>query len=225
MAEELLGADAVQQSLTGFNDLSLADVVHKAIPEEALFARQAQPGPPPPIPPRAQPTPRTVATGVSGAFREFANAAGDALKAAAAGVPVGTPQGSGPLLSPEAASGHVQYAGFWVRFVAVFIDMIIVGVPCGMMGLDGATGGILLLYQALMIGLWNGQTLGKKAVGIKVISTDGFHPTLGQGFGRALSKILSTLVFMIGYLMAAFDIQKRAMHDRLASTYTVYALN
>ncbi len=221
MAEELLGVDAIVQSLVGFDALSLTEAVAKVTP------RAPSPGSPvgpPPIPPGAGQPARTAAVGVTGAMRDLANAAGDALKAAAAGVPVGTPEGAPPMLSPEAASGHVTYAGFWVRLLAVFIDVLIVGIPCGIMNLDNAAVGVLLLYQAILIGVWNGQTLGKRAMGIKVISTNGCHPTLGQGFGRALSKILSTMTLMIGYLMAAFDLQKRAMHDRIAGTLSVYAI-
>ena len=181
--------------------------------------------PPPPAARRvSKPANTETAVGVKGALRDFADAAGDALKAAAAGVPVGALAGEAPALSPEAASGRLRYAGFWIRVGAACIDATIVGLPCGIMGLDRSTAGVLLLYQAILIGVWNGQTIGKRACGIKIISTDGCHPTLGQSFGRALAKIVSVFTLMIGYLMVAFDYQKRAMHDRLAGTLAVYAV-
>jgi uncharacterized RDD family membrane protein YckC len=230
MAEDILGVDEVSRSLVGFDALSLTDAVRRVAPAIA-----ASPGPqesPPPIPPQHAGAPvrpgaaiaAKEAPGIGQAFRDFANTAGDALKAAAAGVPVGTPRGTTPTLSPEAASGHLSYAGFWIRFGAALIDVIIVGLAFGWMGADGVTGSALIIYHSLMIGLWNGQSLGKRACGVKVISTDGRHPTLGQAFGRTLAELLSTLMFLIGYLMVPFDHQKRALHDHLAGTLVVRAL-
>ena len=161
---------------------------------------------------------------MKGALRNLADAAGDALKGAAAGVPYGTPVGEQPRLSPEAATGELHYAGFWIRLGAAFIDFVIVGAVSVMFGLSEAGGGLLLLYQAILIGIWNGQTLGKRVCGIKVISVDGRPCTLGQSFGRALAKIVSLLTFLIGYLMIAFDHQKRGLHDRIAGTLHVYAI-
>ncbi len=166
---------------------------------------------------------RGGAVGIGGAFRDLASATGDALKAAAAGVPVGTPVGQRPALSPEAASGYVRYAGFWIRFLAAFIDVLVVGLVGGLLGSHNGTGVLMILYSGILIGTWNGQTLGKRACGIKVISVNGCHCTLGQSFGRALAEILSVLTLMIGYLMVAFDDQKRGLHDRLAGTLHIYA--
>lgn len=221
MAEELLGADPIRESLAGFDAASLTKVAQ---------AISTLPGSPPshrPPPPRpaARPPPAPLGAAIKGALRDLADAAGDALKSAAAGVPVGTPAGHAPPLSPEAASGHLRFAGFWIRCAAALIDLLLVGLVCRLVGLKEATPGLLLLYQAILIGTWKGQTLGKRACGIKVISRDGCHPTLGQSFGRALAKILSTLTLWVGYLMIPFDDRKRGLHDRLARTLCVRALD
>ena len=226
MAEELLGVETVRQSLVGFDTVSLAGAVRKVeIPptEEAPEAKAA-PEEPVVIGIAAGGGGGVGVVGVGGALRDLADRAGDALKAAAAGVPVGTPKGTAPPLSPEASSGRVRYAGFWIRCVAAFIDVLIVGVACGVIGMGNATAGPLFLYQVILIATWNGQTLGKRACGIKVISVNGCHPTLGQAFGRALGKILNVFTLMIGYLMIALDGQKRGLHDRLAGTLHVYAI-
>ncbi|MGD2111340.1 MAG: protein kinase [Phycisphaerae bacterium] len=225
MAEELLDVDEVQQSLAGFDAMSLTVAVRRAVPEPVVAGVGAPPPPPPGhAAPYAQPVPGGGGTGIGRAFRDLADKAGDALKAAAAGVPVGTPSGSAAPLSPEAASGRVHYAGFWVRFGAALLDLLIVGVVCDLLGFDDATAGVVILYQALLIGLWDGQTLGKRACGIKVISADGHHPTLGQSFGRAFAKLLNVLTLMIGYLMIPFDDRRRGLHDRIAGTYAVHAI-
>ncbi len=223
MAEEILDVDEVKQSLMGFDAMSLTQAVRQAVPR--LDQTVGIPGRSPGAPPYATPvTKGGVVENVKSAMRDLADATGNALKAAAAGVPVGTPPGGTPPLTPEASSGRIHYAGFWIRVGAALLDVLIVGVPCGMLGLDKTTGGVLLLYQAILIGTWNGQTLGKRACGIKIISADGHACTLGQSFGRAAGKIVSALTLMIGYLMIPFDGQKRALHDRIAGTLPVYSI-
>jgi len=226
MAEDILGVDEVNKSLAGFDAVSLTEAVRRVVPKDAV-PRAAQPGPPPyaGLPAGQEPAVAVAAPGIGQAFRDFADKAGDALKAAAAGKPVGTPRGSVPSLSPEAASGYVRYAGFWVRFGAAVLDVLIVGLAFGWIGEGGVTGSALILYHGLMIGLWNGQSLGKRACGVKVISIDGRHPTLGQAFGRTFAEILSSLTLMIGYLMVPFDRQKRALHDHIAGTVVVHAIS
>ncbi len=93
-----------------------------------------------------------------------------------------------------------------------------------MLGLGDVSPGPWLLYQIILIATWNGQTLGKRACGIKVIGVNGCHPTLGQSVGRAVAKILSMFILAIGYLMIAVDGQKRGLHDRLDGTLHVYAI-
>lgn len=228
LAEELLGVEDVRASLASFDAMSLTQAVRKAAAGAGVHADL------PPVgaghaatatlPPFAAPA-KPHSGGVSGALRDLAGAAGDALKAVADGKPVGTRPGETPRLSPEAASGTLNYAGFWIRLLAVTIDMVLVALLCAPLGIkDQGTVMLLILYQGLLIGIWKGQTLGKRACGIKVISANGCHPSLGQSFGRVLSKLLSVLILMIGYLMAPFDTRKRALHDRVAGTYVVYAL-
>jgi uncharacterized RDD family membrane protein YckC len=56
---------------------------------------------------------------------------------AAAAMPLTPPPAATPVYSYAATMqppGHLVYAGFWLRFVAVFIDGIIVGIPMGIMG-------------------------------------------------------------------------------------------
>ena len=227
MIEDLLEVDEVRSGLANFDTMSLTEAVKhirpRVEPAESPTITQPYRATPPPVPPGVQP----VGTGqrsvnIGGAFRSLANATGDALKAAAAGVPVGTPAGQVPALSPEVAAGELEYAGFWIRALAVFIDAVIVSLAGAMIGMgkDGG-GGLLLLYQAILIGVWNGQTLGKRACGIRVIAADGSYPTLGQSFGRALSKLLNIITLGIGYAVSIFDLRNRALHDRLAGTLVV----
>jgi uncharacterized RDD family membrane protein YckC len=40
--------------------------------------------------------------------------------------------------------------------------------------------------------------------------------------GRYFSEMLSGMIMMIGYIMAGFDDEKRALHDRICNTRVVF---
>ena len=76
------------------------------------------------------------------------------------------------------------------------------------------------LYFALMESK-KGATLGKMALGIKVTDLSGNPVSFGKATGRYFGKILSSLIFCIGYIMVAFTQQKQGLHDLLAGTLVV----
>jgi uncharacterized RDD family membrane protein YckC len=68
-----------------------------------------------------------------------------------------------------------------------------------------------------------GATPGKMAVGIRIINADGTEKiSVGKAFGRYFAKWLSYLIFCIGFIMIAFDDQKRGLHDRICKTLVIY---
>lgn len=83
--------------------------------------------------------------------------------------------------------------------------------------------GILIpaAYNTFFIGRYS-ATLGKMACRIKVVTPEGGQITYARALGRYFAEILSAIVMGIGYLMAAFDNEKRALHDRVCSTRVVY---
>ena len=72
---------------------------------------------------------------------------------------------------------------------------------------------IALSYETFMIGKY-GATLGKMALKIHVMMADGGKVTYMRSLGRYFGKMLSGLTCLIGYIMAAFDDERRALHDR-----------
>ncbi len=147
-----------------------------------------------------------------------------------------------------ATSSQRHYGGFWIRFGGVFIDGIllqVVRIPMSLLFLGtvmsplaasrpnppALTGAILTLtfvsmliaclYEVIMIRHF-GATLGKMAVGVKVIRTDGSGVGWGTSIGRYFMKIVSSLILGIGYIMAGFDDEKRALHDRVCDTRVIY---
>jgi uncharacterized RDD family membrane protein YckC len=59
------------------------------------------------------------------------------------------------------------------------------------------------------------------AVGIKLVRTDGERVSFWRAFGRLFATILSSLILMIGYLMAGFTERKQALHDMVCDTLVV----
>ena len=77
-------------------------------------------------------------------------------------------------------------------------------------------------YDTWFVGRFE-ATPGKMAFGLKVIRPDGGHITYMRALGRHFAEMLSRLTLYIGFLIAAFDDERRALHDRLADTRVVKA--
>lgn len=83
---------------------------------------------------------------------------------------------------------------------------------------------INIAYYAGMLVYKQGQTLGKMALGIRVVSVDGTPITWGKAIVREiLGKFISGIVLGLGYLWIIWDAKKQAWHDKIAGTYVIYA--
>jgi uncharacterized RDD family membrane protein YckC len=124
-------------------------------------------------------------------------------------------------------------AGFWVRFFAIFIDGLGVGIVSniisGVMGADpmstSSSSINTLLGVLYFCYFWSaqggGQTLGMRVLNIKVIRTDGSSLTILQAFIRYVGLFVSIVCLFIGVIWAAFDANKQGWHDKIAGTYVV----
>jgi uncharacterized RDD family membrane protein YckC len=77
---------------------------------------------------------------------------------------------------------------------------------------------IMWLYFALMESSKFQGTVGKIALGIIVTDLEGNRISFARATGRYFGKILSSMIFMIGYILAGFTQKKQALHDMLAGT-------
>lgn len=93
------------------------------------------------------------------------------------------------------------------------------------MGMMGVAQGISLvvgfLYFTLMESSKNGATVGKMALGLKVVDAEGNTLSFGKAALRYVGRIVSMMIFLIGYIMAAFTSRKQALHDMIAGTYVI----
>ncbi len=141
-------------------------------------------------------------------------------------------------------TGELRWAGFWIRFAAALVDgFLMVPLSFGIQLLTGmsfyqaiglesrpplmlalaellsiATG---VVYEAGMVGRF-GATVGKMACGVKVVMPDGGKVSYLRAAGRYFAKLLNLFTLYIGYIMAAFDGEKRGLHDRICNTRVVY---
>lgn len=77
------------------------------------------------------------------------------------------------------------------------------------------------LYSALMECSRYQGTLGKIILGIRVTDLSGQRIGFGRATGRYFGKILSAMIFCVGFLMVAFTEKKQGLHDMVASTLVV----
>ena len=67
-----------------------------------------------------------------------------------------------------------------------------------------------------------GQTLGKMALGIKVIKRNGQALGLGQAALReVVGKFVSFIALCLGFLWVAWDPKKQGWHDKIAGTEVI----
>ena len=154
------------------------------------------------------------------------------------------------IVNPTAGTveTHASYAGFWRRFGALLIDILILSIPtyflATLLGDDPSdkinhtpTGEVEVqyftiynavsflvnwLYFSLLECSARQATFGKQALGIYVTDTEGRRLTFARATLRYFGKIISSLTLGIGYIMAAFTARKQALHDIIASTLVLH---
>jgi len=137
--------------------------------------------------------------------------------------------------------GTMAYAGFWIRFAAKLLDQILLmAVNFALQGIAAALGLLLGEIVSVLLSLFVtfamlaiqvgyttyflgrfGATLGKMVCGLRVVTAEGEPLTYLRAFGRHFADMLSGLTLGVGYIMVAFDDQKRALHDYICNTRVI----
>jgi len=126
-------------------------------------------------------------------------------------------------------------AGFWVRFLASFLDGLIIGLPLAVISYfmlgewdnETFTGSLTMLYTLIVPVVWTGYTIGKKIMGVRIAKVNGEKLGIGTMLLRVVvAGILYAVTFGIAYIASAFMVgireDKRAIHDLIAGTYVTY---
>jgi uncharacterized RDD family membrane protein YckC len=147
----------------------------------------------------------------------------------------------GTVAAPQAAGESFDSpAGFWVRAGAAFIDGLVllaalVAAAVLIVLVVHDEGGRRRLIQLASIALGGayytaltgltGQTVGKMAAGIRVVSKEGEPIGFGRALGRWAAYSLSSLPLGLGFLAAGVNAQRRGLHDYVAGTRVIYLPN
>jgi uncharacterized RDD family membrane protein YckC len=144
-----------------------------------------------------------------------------------------------PPHAAELPDRRLAYAGFGARAGAMAIDVLVTliwatpfrsafhslaadPVVLGPFRLSGLL--VLALFWAYFVVTTGttGGTLGKHAVGLRVVATDLRRPDWETVlFREVVGRVIVAASAGIGYLWAAFDPRKQGWHDRIADTLVV----
>ena len=145
---------------------------------------------------------------------------------------------------------YANYAGFWIRFAAQLIDgfvMFVVGIGIGLAlgvsafatsGLGGhgnaavsAAGTVANLLSwtvgiAYIVGMntMYGATLGKMAVGIRIVRSNGSPISFGIALARhLLQSVFAVFTCGLAYIAVAVNIGKQGWHDQIVDTVVIHS--
>ncbi len=141
------------------------------------------------------------------------------------------------VITPEGVALHLPAAGpvpralAWLLDLAVRIGLLMV---CGtVLALLGGSGqGLYLivmfavywLYPIVLEVAWNGQTLGKRALGLRVVSADGAPVGWLAAITRNLLRVVDMLpmAYLLGLLACLADPHGRRLGDMVARTQVIH---
>jgi uncharacterized RDD family membrane protein YckC len=150
--------------------------------------------------------------------------------------------------TPEQMSLNLALAGIGSRFLAIAIDtlaqilimagvlvvLFLIGLTGTLRGVDGQSvwvlGTVIAVaflifygYFAIFEILWNGQTPGKRAVGIRVVKDSGRPLSAAETIGRNLMRIVDQLpaLYMVGIVTAMLNSKNRRLGDFVAGSIIV----
>lgn len=158
---------------------------------------------------------------------------------------------SNPYAEKSRTVAQPQLADTGRRFVALIIDGIILGIIGGIIGvmipapstydyyyqyqyndawndwqlnLSVISLIVTALYYGYFLSQQDGQTLGKRAMKIKVIKKNGDPVGVLDALLRnILGYGLSSVVFLLGFIWAFFDADRQTWHDKIVNTIVVSA--
>jgi len=125
---------------------------------------------------------------------------------------------------------QLQYVGVGLPFLAVLIDSIIIGVVAGILtflfrdapGLSGFLTAIIAIGYFIVMEATQGATLGKMALGLRVVKTNGAPITWTDSIIRNLLRIIDSLFFyLVGAILIWTSPLKQRLGDRVANTVVV----
>src|SRR6266700_2052739 len=135
---------------------------------------------------------------------------------------------------PQYGQPQLDYVGVGPRFLAALIDSLIIGAVTGLLSLPfrdspgtwgGAIGLLAILYFIVMEAT-QGATLGKMALGLRVVKTDGSPISWRESIISNLLRIVDGLFFyLVGAILIWNSPLRQRLGDRAADTVVVRRRN
>lgn len=135
---------------------------------------------------------------------------------------------------------NVEYAGFWIRVGASFIDGLLFAIftlPITMIvygdtlwesesmilgPADFLINYVLPAVVVVLFWLYKSATPGKMVLKLKIVdASTGNVLSVGQAIGRYLAYFLAAIPFLLGMIWVGFDKKKQGWHDKLANTVVI----
>jgi len=140
--------------------------------------------------------------------------------AGAAGAPGANAARSAAAQTPPVTAA-LPRAGFWIRMVALLLDIFLVGVLIGVLHHSHDLELVVLAAYGAMMWKLRGATVGGIVFDLQVVRLDGREIDWETAIVRALSCFLSLAVAGLGFIWIAFDGNHQAWHDKIAGTVVV----
>jgi len=113
-----------------------------------------------------------------------------------------------------------KHANFSIRMLANIIDSIIF-IP--LYFLNDYISQILIAIVIILLWVkWEGQSVGKKILNIKIVNHNYNEITTKTAIIRYIGYLISMFPIFIGYSIVAFRKDRQALHDMIAKTYVIH---
>ncbi|MFJ9249220.1 RDD family protein [Streptomyces sp. NPDC101776] len=160
------------------------------------------------------------------------------------GYPQGAPQG----VPPQQGYGYPQqpgypgypqqgygatppYANWGQRFLGTLVDGLVFLVPYILIIVGRGNGALTAVGFVLILGLaiWQliqegktGQTVGKKALGIRLVRENTGQPLgIGMAFLRRLAHFVDSIACYLGWLWPAWDAKRQTFADKICGSIVI----
>lgn len=134
----------------------------------------------------------------------------------------------------------IRFAGFWMRFWAYLLDLIVIGsinrilinpifrffdvslYESSMLAPISIVSAVTFYAYFVLMTKYYGQTLGKMVFGLKVVNLDGTHLSWSTVLFRELiGRYISVTIFVL-YIIVAFLPKKQGIHDLFVDTTVIH---
>jgi len=141
--------------------------------------------------------------------------------------------------NPSHIKEQYSFAGFWMRFWAYLLDLIVIGSIYRLLidpfytlldiqkssfifSSNQILSAVVFFSYFILMTKYLGQTLGKMVFGLEVISLKKEKLTWGDVLFRELIGRYISKTIWIGYLIVAFTRKKQGLHDLFCDTSVIH---